>query len=466
MVGMFLFIVLFAYWMSRMISNLDMRIPILVISVIVLGIASLKIENGIMAIFIYLPFMAFIRRFIYSFSPYISIDPILIVCDMLIVLMFSYLIICEKSRISSFYANNRLVKASFILLLLFSLQIFNPLQGSLMVGLAGAKFYIVPLLWFFIGLFVSKKFIEKILYLVVIIGFITALYGLRQNFLGFTSFEKYWLEHSWFASLSVGGLTRIFSTFTNPTEFGDYLMIAEICVLALLLQSRRALPMGVTVIFVLIFAHFMVATRGSFFGFVIASFLFISLKSRNLKKSVITLLLSIIILAVLISTISYTRELDTMRDNRFLVPFSHALSGITNPSASTAPHKIMMWKQVFTTVFTRNPLGYGLGSDSLAAGKFAGHAYGSEHYVSSIFISSGLFGGILLIYIFYLFFTQSLNLWVKDSDRLVRTIIAIMFAYILLGCFVDYPLGGFGWLLIGWVAKRYTIREKDNAIKE
>ena len=44
------------------------------ISVIALGIASLKIENGIMAIFIYLPFMAFIRRFIYSFSPYISID--------------------------------------------------------------------------------------------------------------------------------------------------------------------------------------------------------------------------------------------------------------------------------------------------------------------------------------------------------------------------------------------------------
>jgi len=179
-----------------MISNLNMRIPILVISVIVLGIASLKIENGIMAIFIYLPFMAFIRRFIYSFSSYISIDPILIVCDMLIVLMFSYLIICEKSRISSFYTNNRLVKASFLLLLLFSLQIFNPLQGNLMIGLAGAKFYIVPLLWLFIGLFVSKKFIEKILYLVVIIGFITALYGLRQNFLGFTSLRSIgWSTH-------------------------------------------------------------------------------------------------------------------------------------------------------------------------------------------------------------------------------------------------------------------------------
>lgn len=449
-----------------MISNLDMRIPILVISVIVLGIASLKIENGIMAILIYLPFMAFIRRFIYSFSPYISIDPILIVCDMLIVLMFSYLIICEKSRISSFYANNRLVKASFLLLLLFSLQIFNPLQGNLLVGLAGAKFYLVPLLWFFIGLFISKKFIKKILYLIVIIGFITALYGLRQNFFGFTSFEKYWLEHSWIVSYSVGGLTRIFSTFANPTEFGNYLMIAEICTLALLLKSRRGFPLGIAAISILVFAHFMVATRGSFSGFILASFLFISLKSRNLKKSVITLLLSVIILAILISTISYTRELDTMRDSRFLVPFSHALSGLTNPASSTAPDKIMAWKRVFTTIFTRNPLGYGLGSDSLAAGKFAGHVYGSEHYISSIFISSGLFGGILLIYIFYLFFKQSLNLWVKDSDWVVRTIIAIMFAHILLGSFVDYSLGGFGWLLIGWVAKKYTIKKKDDTIEE
>jgi hypothetical protein len=41
--------------------------------------------------------------------------------------------------------------AVLLLAVLMTAQIFNPAQGGLVVGLGGALFYLVPLLWFWIG---------------------------------------------------------------------------------------------------------------------------------------------------------------------------------------------------------------------------------------------------------------------------------------------------------------------------
>jgi len=51
----------------------------------------------------------------------------------------------------------------FNLRLIYLIEVFNPLQGSLFVGLAGALFMFVPLLWFYFGQSVNEEFISKIL---------------------------------------------------------------------------------------------------------------------------------------------------------------------------------------------------------------------------------------------------------------------------------------------------------------
>src|SRR5205823_6330019 len=112
-------------------------------------------------------------------------DPVLLVGPAVALLLFALALV--KGRLSR---DSKLSRWVAVLMVIMVLQIFNPLQGGLAVGLAGALFYLVPLLWFWIGQsWGSAIFTEKVLFRVVIpVAVAGSLLGLYQAFFGLLSY--------------------------------------------------------------------------------------------------------------------------------------------------------------------------------------------------------------------------------------------------------------------------------------
>src|SRR5258706_8425704 len=149
-----------------------------------------SLEAGLFAIMLFEPMRGFLRRAQYLFVPYSQTDPIHLVTPIVTLLAFAMLL--HRRRLDLFRASP-LAGLVTILALIYFFEIFNPLQGSLAVGLSGALFVLVPVAWFYFGQAIKPWFIETIFRMVVIIGIVTSLYGLYQLAFGFPAFEQYWI---------------------------------------------------------------------------------------------------------------------------------------------------------------------------------------------------------------------------------------------------------------------------------
>ncbi len=178
-----------------------------------------------------------------------------------------------------------------LLLGLFVLQIFNPLQGGLLVGLGGAFYYVIPMVWFFVALcYANNQLIRKLMIAIVVIGVVTGAYGLWQMTFGFFSFEKYWIETGGFASLHVGRFIRAFSTFSSPEEYSRYLQIAGVIAFGYFLKRKN---LGWLLIFAFIgISTIMTGARSSVFGLVLSILVLLVIwKAKDIRGVFIRLVL-------------------------------------------------------------------------------------------------------------------------------------------------------------------------------
>jgi len=87
------------------------------------------------------------RRYVGYFEGYPASDALLLVAP-----ASAFFLCClsavSRSRVSG---SGSLQLTILLLAVLMMAQMFNPAQGDLTVGLGGALFYLVPLLWFWIG---------------------------------------------------------------------------------------------------------------------------------------------------------------------------------------------------------------------------------------------------------------------------------------------------------------------------
>src|SRR5688500_7119323 len=113
------------------------------------------LEGALIAMMFFEPLRGLLRRAQYLFVNYSSEDPIHMVTP--IVTMIAMMVLIRKGRLQQFWSTPL---AGWVTLLgiIFFLEIFNPLQGSLFVGLSGAMFMLVPLVWFYFGQAVNEKF--------------------------------------------------------------------------------------------------------------------------------------------------------------------------------------------------------------------------------------------------------------------------------------------------------------------
>ncbi len=422
-------------------------------------------RKGIIAILIFLPFMAFLRRAIYFVSPYVKLDPIHLIAPALVFFIFVGILLFDKERLAQAFKGNSLAKYVILLLGLFVLQIFNPLQGNLFVGLGGALYYVIPMMWFFFALcYANSQLIRKLMIAIVIIGMITGAYGLWQMVFGFLPLEKYWIETGGFASLHVGRFIRAFSTFSSPEEYSRYLQIAGVVAFGYFLKRK-------SLIWFLIFAFIGISTvltgvRSSVFGLALSILILLVIwKIEDIRRAFIRLVLVVSAFLVIMSFVPLpVSEFNYQNQSIFYTMAGHTARGFFNPvSESTFQSRLNLWKHLLTDMVPRNPVGYGLGSTSTATQKFGGWGVGTEGYIFAIFINSGVIGGLLFLIISFVALKKGTELSIQSggSRALAPLVLAIIAGLTLNNVFGSsftlYSIAPIGWFLIGWVAKQHRI---------
>src|SRR5215475_4841752 len=439
-----------------------------------------SLEAGMIAMMIFEPLRGFLRRAQYLYLTYSQSDPIHIVTP--IVTLLAFAMILQRHRLRLFYQSPL---AGWVSLLgaIYFLQIFNPLQGGLSVGLSGAMFVLLPLAWFYFAQVIKAEFMLTAFRVIVVLALITSLYGLYQLAFGFPAFEQYWVDNTdFYNSISVGNVERALATFSSAEEWGRYVEIGALIAFGFAAQavnrSRRAwwAITGVVLSVLLLFTGQRTAMFGLILGFLVLVMMGASTWRAAMKRAVL-LLLPALLIGILAKAPTNDDLLDHGDDERAQALLSHTARGILNPTEEgSLNERFKNWTYLATDVIPYRPLGLGLGATSIGAWRYTNEI--DLPPIDSYFISSVLTCGIptVLLLIWILAKATSIS-WrsYRNADpaspearlwRIAATIMPVLILNNMFGnTFTLYSVAPFGWLLVGWIST-YGLTKKVTEIQQ
>src|SRR5580698_2893950 len=199
----------------------------LLFAVVIAGILSLATlfhrSAGILLILGYMILMGDVRRVVSYIAEPTRFDLLLLIAPVIAGLLAIPILLRARLK-------EPLSKAVLALFVIMILGVFNPLQGGLVVGLAGALFYIAPMFWFWIGRnYASPILVEQLLNVVILpLSCVAAVIGLLQTYIGFLPWEDAWIDMAsrTYVALHVGSSIRPFGFSVLAVEYKTILAFA------------------------------------------------------------------------------------------------------------------------------------------------------------------------------------------------------------------------------------------------
>ena len=247
-------------------------------------------QVAIMSTCIFLAVMGDMRRLLIQVVS-ASLDPVLLVGPAMAILLTS--IAYFTGRLNLMSRTSKLVR---VLLLVMILQIFNPLQGGLAVGMAGMLFYLIPMLWFWIGqAWGSEAMIARVLcWIIVPIGVAASIMGIHQAFYGFYPFELDALHRLGIQRTAISGSEwRPWGFFPSSGEYTAYLAIGIVTPIAMVFARR--FTVALLIVPVLAFALIVSGVRGPVANSVATIILMWAMLSRSIGSWSIRLVIAAIV---------------------------------------------------------------------------------------------------------------------------------------------------------------------------
>jgi hypothetical protein len=447
-----------------------------------------SLEAGLFAMMLFEPLRGFLRRAQYLFLPYSATDPIHVITPLVTMMAFAMLL--QRHKLSIFRATP-LAGLTSILGIIYFLQIFNPLQGGLSVGLSGALFVLVPVVWFYFGQAMKPAFMETALRLMVVLGILTSLYGLYQLTFGFPAFEQYWIDNTeFYNSISVGNVKRALATYSSAEEWGRYIEVGALVALgfgATASSNVRRLA-WFTCAAALTLMLMLTGQRTAIFGLIFGAFVLLMLGAKTWRGAMSRLFLALapaILVAVLVQAPTNDDMLSHGSDDKMGAVLSHSARGTLRPGEEESlQERLKNWTFLFTEVIPYRPLGIGVGGTSVGAWRF--NADLDLPPIDSYFISTVLTCGFpaALLFMWILFratrmswrisrelqLEDGMDLTEDDDDscelesrelawreaRVWRIAAALMPVLMLNSFFGNtftlYSVAPIGWLLVGWIS--------------
>ncbi len=396
---------------------------VLLSATILLAIYTMRAyTTGVVLAITYLAFMGGLRRWLILIHGWPGNDPLI-----LIVPLFLGIVFIQKAFQKQVPKDTPIAKMVFWLLIIMCIQIFNPMQGGLQIGLAGAIYYIVPLLWYYFGREAGNSTTMSSLFgAVVCIGILAALYGLYQTFFGFTSFEQTWIKESGYTALNVGGgQIRAISFFTSAAEYDLFLVIGVIILWAYWLRGHF---LAILPIPLLAAAIFLETGRGPVVYTLFACMIMWAVMGRDPRFWAPRIVVAIVFGSLgLVWSLKQVQEVHQGERTSLLVEHQMGLLDPFNEKKSTVGIHASLLSGGFMVGIT-TPLGHGLGSTTAASGKYGGDGAGTEVDYTDMLVSLGLFGGVLYIVFIGVVLKQAFGFWHRQRDPIALATLGILLA--------------------------------------
>jgi len=434
------------------------------VTVPIIGLAAVQIRYAIFAMIAYLIIMADLRRILIPFVGWATTDPLLLVGPAFAIVLAATAFATGRAKLDT-----PLARWIALLIAIMVLQMFNPAQGGLVVGIAGAMFYIVPLLWYWVGrAYLTEADVNRLFYFVLIpMAIAAAFMGYYQSFYGYLPYQDQWYDIAGYTALGAKGIQAPISFFSSSSEFGNFLIVSTALLFAVVLK-KKSYPLLILCAFFLV-ECFLIGSRGPIVKVLATCAAMWAVLGANrgtwMARGALGLVIAVAGLVWSLNqvpSISTTNERISHRVNRQ----SEGLLGAAEEGSSVRGHLGMMihgYRRGFM-----NPIGSGLGSTTKAAAKFGGEGMSSEVDASNVFLSTGLPGGIAYHVVMFFMVLTSVRYWERTRSM---TGLAIMG---LLGCMVlmwlaggQYAMSAIVWLCVGALDRMHRDLElSDSRVTE
>jgi hypothetical protein len=451
-------VVLCAYLLSTpQTGNLQLVAAALLL-LLYLGVTLVRPALGLMLLSATTPFLGVLRRVLYQQSP-TGFDPLLLVIPIYSAFMLLAITVTHREKFHALLHASMTARLLLALMGILALQIVNPLQGGLTVGLAGALFYLVPLVWFFIGrVFLTEQTTRRLLTIFVVASIAAAAYGLMQTFVVYPSFDIYWITQNSksYQALSVNGFIRALGPTTSAAEYAGFLSSGLACLFALVVFKRRLVAVVPAIL--LGTALVLESSRGAVLSLVVIAGALLALRQKSKPVALIVIGLLCLGAALIYWRLGQAVYTAAPSSSAQLGGFlSHQINGLAHPLDQKYSTGQLHFQEILNAFATslHNPLGFGLGATTLATAKFGATALSAELDIPNVFLSGGLIAGILYAIILYRFFRDGARVVFRDKhiiDVMAFAIVAVAFGQILNGSY--YSLMPFLWMFIAWIDSR------------
>jgi len=411
----------------------------------VTSLAIMDIKLAVAGILVYLVFMGDLRRLLIPAAGWSGTDPLLLVGPTLVLLLFGYVLASRKAQLDT--ALSKWIAALMVVMIL---QVFNPSQGGLMVGIGGMLFYLIPLLWYWIGrAYVSATFLESLVYRIVLpLAFVAALMGYYQTFYGYLPYQQQWFDVAGYTALGPQGKQSAISLFASHSEYTVFLAIAMVALWAHVLHRQQYAALAM--IAFLFVAVFLTGVRGPIVKFMVTASVLWAVLGHSRKTWVVRggLALCIGVVGLTWGLSNITLNTSNERVQHRVDRQVEGILGANEGGSSATGHVGMMLHGY--KMGLQNPLGRGLGSTTKAAAKFGGEGGSMEVDSSNIFVSTGVVGGVVYLIVIFLIIRSALRYWTAT-----RSLIALVLIGTLVVTFLGWLKGGqyavspLVWLCIG-----------------
>ena len=436
----------------------------LTIAALLITITMTRPALGVTATFVYLVFVALLRRALLPAAPWISADPMLLVAPFVAGLLLVKAFVLDSRR----WAPDAISKLVLLVLVITFAEVFNPAGGGISAGIAGLMFMAVPLLWFFVGReFLTDADVDRLMGVVVVLGTVVGCYGLWQTQVGDPPWDVNWLHTpgaSALASLNVGGTLRAFGTFSSFSEYALFVGGALAVAVSFCIRGRWIAAVPIPVLAV---ALFLASGRSAL---ITAAFAVVVMLGLRTGRPLTALVVTVAAVGAAFLAIHFGGSALSSASSASGALVSHEISGIANPldpnSSTLLIHVQLVIEGVKSSL--SHPLGQGTAVTNGAAGvipdsAIRGNQLGNvptagagssatEVDVSNAFVGLGIPGGVLYLLLVVLVLVTAVRSYFKGRVAMLPILAILIVGAGQWTIGGDYALASLIWMLIGVVA--------------
>lgn len=308
-------------------------------------------------------FLAYIIMYVGKFG----IDfPLGTVMDAMIVLFILGLFIQIKRKNEWEIFKGPISVAVFVWIIYNFLEVINPSAESRLAWVYTVRTVAVIMLMYYVFIYNirTKELVIQIFKMWLVLSFLAALYGLKQQFIGFTDFEEKYLnsDPNIRQLLFIGGQWRKFSIFTDPVAFSYNMVVSSLLCIGLMtgpIKTYKKVLLGICAATCLLSMLYS-GTRGAFVLPPIAMAMFAILRFN--KKVFFMSIIGAMFMAVLIFMPTSNQAI-----NRFQSAF--------NPSDDASFNVRKINQKRIQPYILSHPMGGGLGATGTWGQRFAPQSF-------------------------------------------------------------------------------------------